>query len=119
MRKYNKYTEEDRMRFFFYHIEELMKPAAAAKVAHINERTAQRWAKQYKEDQTKLLPVKSTTRKRGPPKNLQSEHKEHIKDIYDENAQLTIEQVMKSLTENFEDLKDFQDFSIQLYDKRV
>jgi hypothetical protein len=40
---YNIYTNEDRLRYFFYLHKKLLKPAEAAKLANVNPETARKW----------------------------------------------------------------------------
>lgn len=64
-----------------------MSAAAAAREVGVNTRTGQSWAKAYRDDPEKKVPMSKTDKKRGPkPTLLATEHKSHVINYIDENA---------------------------------
>ncbi|CEP11724.1 hypothetical protein [Parasitella parasitica] len=68
----------------------------------IESRTAQRCWKSYLE--TSEVPLKKTTKNRGRPSNFTEEHKAHVLDLVDNDSQVTVMDVVESLTKSFEDV---------------
>lgn len=64
----------------------------------VKERTAQRWRRSYEE--TGEVPIKKATRNPGRPNNFTEEHKAHILDLVDDDPQVTVCDVVKSLTKS-------------------
>ncbi|KAI8645490.1 hypothetical protein BD408DRAFT_338536, partial [Parasitella parasitica] len=52
----NIYTNEDRLRYFFFLHEKLIKPTGAAKLANINPEAARMWKRKYEKDLEKKAP---------------------------------------------------------------
>lgn len=67
----------------------------------VEERTAQRWWRSYEE--TGEVPIKKSTRNPGRPNNFTEEHKAHVLDLVDDDPQVTVCDVVESLTKSFED----------------
>ncbi|KAG1568890.1 hypothetical protein G6F50_006877 [Rhizopus delemar] len=81
---YDIYTNEDRLRYFFYLHEKLLKPAEAAKLANVNPETARKW--------------KASSQ-------LNENHKMHLLNFFDENPSAVIQAAVEDLTKSFEDLE--------------
>ncbi|KAI9349919.1 hypothetical protein BD770DRAFT_326751, partial [Pilaira anomala] len=55
---YNQYSNEDRLKYFYFQHEKLMKPCDAAKAANISYETARKWKRTYNNDLEKNIPFK-------------------------------------------------------------
>jgi transposase len=75
--------------------------AVVGRESGIEERTAQRWWRSYEE--TGEVPIKKSTRIPGRPNNFTEEHKAHVLDLVDNDPQVTVCDVVGSLTKSFED----------------
>lgn len=103
---YNIYTNEDRLRYFFFLHEKLMKPAEAAKLANVNPETARKWKREYEKDPEKKIPFKKTNRTSNrAPSQLNENHKMHLINFFDENPSAVIQDAVENLTKSFEDLE--------------
>jgi transposase-like protein len=103
---YNTYTNEDRLRYFFFIQEKLMKPAEAARLANVNPETARKWKRAFDNDPEQKIPLKKTNRTSNrAPSQLNEQHKAHLVDFFDENPSAVIQDAVDSLTKSFEGLQ--------------
>ncbi|KAG1626021.1 hypothetical protein G6F44_012543 [Rhizopus delemar] len=103
---YNTYTNEDRLRYFFFLHEKLMKPADAAKLANVNPETARKWKREYDNDPEKNIPFKKTNRtSKRAPSQLNENHKMHLINFFNENPSAVIQDAVENLTKSFEGLE--------------
>ncbi|CAO3662919.1 unnamed protein product [Rhizopus microsporus] len=75
--------------------------AVVGKELDVEERTAQRWWRNYEE--TGKVPIKKSTRNPGRPNNSTGEYKTHVLDLVNDDPQVTVCDVVESLTKSFED----------------
>ncbi|KAL4206346.1 hypothetical protein AB4K20DRAFT_1871527 [Rhizopus microsporus] len=100
------YTNEDRLRYFFFLHEKLMKPAEAAKLANVNPETARKWKREYERDPEKKIPFKKTNHiSNRAPSQLNENHKMHLINFFDENPSAVIQDAVENLTKSFEGLE--------------
>lgn len=103
---YNVYTDEDRIRYFFFLHEKLMKHSEAAKLANVNPETARKWKRQYDNDPGKNIPLKKTNRtSKRAPSQLNGSHKMHLVNFFDENPTAVIQDAVEDLIKSFEGLE--------------
>lgn len=103
---YRTYTDEQIEKLIDLVIEQHATAAEAARITGINERTAQRLVKEWKDRGSNELPVRSQTAKRRGPKNkLTEEHSQFLIDYIDENPLAVLEETMDALCARFEGLK--------------
>ncbi|CAO3640728.1 unnamed protein product [Cunninghamella echinulata] len=100
--KSNKYTEMDKYRLIMLILEKLLKAAQAGRQLGIQERTAQRWWKEYRENPDTFFNSKEKTKRKT--KKLHDIHKEHIVEYIDDYPSTAVDQVTESLIKKFEDL---------------
>ncbi|KAI8969389.1 hypothetical protein BDB01DRAFT_856051 [Pilobolus umbonatus] len=98
------YSDRVREQFFELKTEKLLSTRAAALNMGINPRTAQKCVKAYKDSGCESLPVPKEY-KRGRKPVLQKEHKSHLIEFIDENPSAGIDQMVESLTKEFEGLQ--------------
>ncbi|KAG0166060.1 hypothetical protein DFQ30_007644 [Apophysomyces sp. BC1015] len=96
--------EEIKVLVITYHLEKLVSAAKAGREYNVDERTAQRWIKEYKRQQQHGEPDEAK-KKPGPKKTLGEEHKAHLMQYIDDNPSTVLNQAMESLTQQFEGLK--------------
>ncbi|KAG1339684.1 hypothetical protein G6F62_005693 [Rhizopus arrhizus] len=85
----------------------LVSAAAAAREVGVNTRTGQSWAKAYRDDPEKKVPMSKTDKKRGPkPTLLATEHKSHVINYIDENATASAAIPTVTQLEHFEQKRD-------------
>ena len=102
---YSTYTDEDRLRYFYFIQEKLMKPVEAAKLANVNYETARKWKTAYNKDPDQNIPFKKTNRTSNRPQSkLNEQHKSHLIDFFDENPSAVIQDAVENLTKIFEGL---------------
>ncbi|KAK6456056.1 uncharacterized protein RJT20DRAFT_78412, partial [Scheffersomyces xylosifermentans] len=70
----------------------------------IHPKSAQRWIKEYVDNNLEDIPSPKP-RGKAPFKNLNVEQKVHIQELVDDNASITLSEMMNSLTTSFEGLK--------------
>lgn len=103
---YNTYTNEDRLRYFFFIQEKLMKPAEAAKLANVNPEAARKWKRAFDNDPEQKAPLKKTNRiSNRAPSQLNEQHKAHLVEFFDENPSAVIQNAVDNLTKGFEGLQ--------------
>ncbi|SAM04526.1 hypothetical protein [Absidia glauca] len=102
-RRYNKYSNDLKSLVISYHLDKLVSAAKAGREYGVDERTAQKWVKDYKryEDEETSKEKKKVGRKAV----LGEEHKEHLIEFVDNNPSAVIDQALESLTNQFEGLK--------------
>jgi len=98
------YSDKVREQFFELKAEKLLSSRAAALQLGINPRTAQKWAKTYKEGGYETFPSPKKYQ-RGRKPILQDEHKAHLIEFIDENPSAAVDQMVDSLTRSFEGLE--------------
>ncbi|ORZ05227.1 hypothetical protein BCR42DRAFT_338151, partial [Absidia repens] len=88
--------------------------AKAGREYNLDERTAQRWIKEYKRRQEIEVTEQSQQteetaadekKKPGPKKTLSEDHKNHLKQFINDNPSAVLDQAVDSLTQQFKDLK--------------
>lgn len=98
------YSDFTRVTFIDRMIEKPEERRLVAKVANdlnINYRTALRWWNSYKD--TEGIPsYKKSEENSGPKSSLTTKHNEYLQGLLDNNPQLFSDDIMKSLTEQFE-----------------
>lgn len=103
---YNTYSDEDRIRYFYFIQQKLMKPSEAAKAANVNYETARKWVTEYNKDPEKKIPVKKTNRTANrPPSQLNETHKAYVTNFFDDNPTATIDDAVYNLVKSFEGLQ--------------
>ncbi|KAG0732748.1 hypothetical protein G6F23_014014 [Rhizopus arrhizus] len=75
--------------------------AVVGRELSVEEQTAQRWWRSYEE--TGEAPIKKSTRNPERPNNFTEEHKAQVLDLVDDDPQVTVCDVVESLTKSFED----------------
>ncbi|KAG0185626.1 hypothetical protein DFQ28_009058, partial [Apophysomyces sp. BC1034] len=98
------YSEEIKVLVITYHLEKLVSAAKAGREYNVDERTAQRWIKEYKRQQQHGEPDEAK-KKPGPKKTLGEEHKAHLMQYIDDNPSAVLNQAMESLTQQFEGMQ--------------
>lgn len=96
------YSDKQKAVFFYFNRIKLWKAAPSARKAQVEVRTAQKWAKRFKEDPTWNIYEKQTNMFNRKPSQLQEEHKEHLLNFFDKYPQATRHDAVESLTEAFE-----------------
>lgn len=76
--------------------------AKAGRELGINERFAQRWRREYKDSEK--YPYKKSVLNNGREKASTQEHDQHIRKLIDKHPQIFTDNVVDSLTMNFENL---------------
>lgn len=103
--EYNKYEEKDRLLYLYFVVEKRMTNSAAAKAANVNEHTARKWKRKYKENPEEYVPYKLTNLVPSRPESqLNDGHKDHLINFFDKNKRATITDAVDDLTRNFADL---------------
>ncbi|KAI9308534.1 hypothetical protein BJ944DRAFT_227652 [Cunninghamella echinulata] len=102
IRNCNKYTEMDKYRLIMLILEKLLKAGQAGRQLGIQERTAQRWWKEYRENPDIFFNSKEKTKRKT--KKLHDIHKEHIIKYTDDYLSTAVDQVMGSSIKKLEDL---------------
>ncbi|KAG2222431.1 hypothetical protein INT45_009443 [Circinella minor] len=74
--------------------------AKVARHLNINYRTALRWWNHYKE--TEAIPYRKSEENSGPKSSLTTKHNEYLQSLLDNDPQLFSDDIMESLTEQFE-----------------
>ncbi|KAG2210093.1 hypothetical protein INT45_013875 [Circinella minor] len=104
--EYNVYTEKDRLLYLYFVFEKGMKNKQAAEAANINPHTARKWKQKYQQNPEEYVPYKLTNLVPSRPvSQLDDRHKDHLVKFFDENKRATIEDAVKELTQNFENLE--------------
>jgi len=103
-RKNRVYTDHDKRKFFYYFFEHSVPISEAARQVGLPPRIGQKWMKKYNNSEDGEIPM-SKPRGRIPLPTLNSGHKTFLYNLVDENASITLEEMMKELTDNFEGLK--------------
>jgi hypothetical protein len=80
----------------------LCKAAKAARLSGVTERTGQQWAKRLKDEPEWDIFEKQTNKDKQKTGMLQQEHKEYIINLYDQNPQARVVDIVDSLTKSFE-----------------
>lgn len=101
-RKYNVYSDKQKVVFYYFNRVKLWKAAASGRKAQVEVRAAQKWAKRLKEEPDWNIYEKQTNVSNRKPSQLQKEHKEHLIQFFDEYPQATRRDAVESLTEEFE-----------------
>ncbi|KAI9469623.1 hypothetical protein BDB00DRAFT_748178, partial [Zychaea mexicana] len=100
------YTDMQKYKVIWLMEEKRLNAAEAGRQVGMNERVAQRLAKEYYEDPERRIPTGADKKKRGPkPALFEEAHKDHVTRFIDDNSTATVTDVMNSLTAAFEDLK--------------
>ncbi|ORE13001.1 hypothetical protein BCV71DRAFT_76391 [Rhizopus microsporus] len=102
-RSYKNYSDLTRETFIDRKIEKPEERGLVTKVANdlnINYRTALRWWNSYKE--TEEIPYKKSEENSGPKSSFTTKHNEYLQGLLDNDPQLFSDDIMKSLTEQFE-----------------
>ncbi|KAG0734658.1 hypothetical protein G6F57_012312 [Rhizopus arrhizus] len=103
---YKDYNDQTREVFIDRMIEGPMergKVTLHAKDLRINPRTAMRWWKYYEE--TGEVAYKKSQRNSGRPNSFTPEHEQHIQQIVEKDSQLCADDIIDSLTSQFENFK--------------
>ncbi|ORY94092.1 hypothetical protein BCR43DRAFT_551887 [Syncephalastrum racemosum] len=105
-RIYNAYSDMQKEQFFFlYHEKHLTAGKAAAKLG-IPRSTAYSWLKKDEEEPSdEVQPRKVPEKRGGRPRLLNETHQQHVTAFIDDNPSVTLDQMMTSLTEQFDGLK--------------
>lgn len=102
LRQYESYSVDQKTLFIYYLKLKLFSAAKAARMAGINERTGQQWAKRLATDPEWDIYEKNTNKVNRKKSQLQDEHKQHLIGYFDEYPQARTKDAVDSLTENFE-----------------
>lgn len=95
-----------RTRHFFFNLyEKGMSLRAAAAELKIPKSTAYDWKKKYEEGSDVFGRKEGSGRPKGRSAILNEEHQKYLVEMIDENPSLVLDQMMDSLTSQFEDLK--------------
>lgn len=104
--EYNVYTEKDRLLYLYFVFEKGMKNKQAAEAANVNPHTARKWKQKYQQNPEEYVPYKLTNLVPSRPvSQLDDRHKDRLVKFFDENKRATIEDAVKELTQNFENLE--------------
>ncbi|KAI7847118.1 hypothetical protein BDC45DRAFT_578552 [Circinella umbellata] len=104
--EYNVYTEKDRLLYLYFVFEKGMKNKQAAKAANVNPHTARKWKQKYQQNPEEYVPYKLTNLVPSRPvSQLDDRHKDRLVKFFDENKRATVEDAVKELTQNFENLE--------------
>ena len=104
--EYNVYTEKDRLLYLYFVFEKGMKNKQAAEAANVNPHTARKWKQKYQQNPEEYVPYKLTNLVPSHPvSQLDDRHKDRLVKFFDENKRATIEDAVKELTQNFENLE--------------
>ncbi|KAG2194542.1 hypothetical protein INT46_009205 [Mucor plumbeus] len=83
-KRYHRYSNEQKLLFVYYSRIKLFNTAKSGRLAGgISERTAQKWAKKFKEDKDWNIFEKQTNLVNKPKPQLDDKHKLHLLDFYD------------------------------------
>ncbi|CAO3677307.1 unnamed protein product [Rhizopus stolonifer] len=103
---YNVYTEKDRLLYLYFVFEKGMKNKQAAEAVNINPYTARKWKQKHQQNPEEYVPYKLTNLVPSRPvSQLDDRHKYRLVKFFDENKRATIEDAVKELTQNFENLE--------------
>ncbi|CEP17543.1 hypothetical protein [Parasitella parasitica] len=106
---YNNYTDEYRLRYFYFFHEKLLKPSEAAKIANFNYEIAQKMKNSLEQRfREQNIPFKKTDRtsNRPPSKLGERYNKEHLVSFFEENPTTAIIQdAVVDLTRSFQGLE--------------
>lgn len=80
----------------------MYKAAKAARLSGVTERTSQQWAKRLRGEPEWGIFEKQTNKDKQKTGMLQQEHREFIIDLYDQNPQARVIDIVESLTKSFE-----------------
>ncbi|KAI7847508.1 hypothetical protein BDC45DRAFT_525920, partial [Circinella umbellata] len=94
--EYNVYTEKDRLLYLYFVFEKGMKNKQAAEAA--NQKRKQNPEEHVPYKLTNLVPSR-------PVSQLDDRHKDRLVKFFDDNKRATIEDAVKELTQNFENLE--------------
>lgn len=101
---YTIYSDDLKVLVIQYYLEKLTSAAKAGREYNVDERTAQRWIKEYKKQQGQQ-DQDMKKNKPGVKKILGDEHKTYLKKFIDDNPSAVLDQVVDGLTQQFEGLK--------------
>ncbi|CAO3591757.1 unnamed protein product [Absidia cylindrospora] len=102
-RNYSTHSEDLKSLVIAYHLGKLVSATKAGKEYGVDARTTQQWIKAYKESGQKDE-TNDKKSKPGPKPRLGDEHKRVIIDFVDNNSSAVVDQVVDSLTKQFEGL---------------
>lgn len=102
---YNKYSNEQKLLSVYFNRVKLFNAAKSGRLAGgIAERTAQKWAKRFKEDKNWNILGKQTNLINRPKPQIGQEHKDHLVNFFDDNPQARLIDAVDSLTLHFAEL---------------
>ncbi|KAI8876605.1 hypothetical protein K501DRAFT_288820, partial [Backusella circina FSU 941] len=102
---YRKYKDEDKEKFFYYYTQTDMSTRAIAKKLNIPQSTTQTRVSQDKEDPQDIIMRRPRSgRPVGRPPLLDETHEKFLINLVDENASIVLDDMMDSLTNEFEGL---------------
>ncbi|CEG71153.1 hypothetical protein RMATCC62417_06936 [Rhizopus microsporus] len=105
LRSNRKYTNSDKERFFFSMYEQGLSLRKAAAQLSIPHSTAQSWKKKYEMGEDVFKRKEGSGRPQDRPAILNEEHQKYLLDLVDDNPSLVLDQMMESLTSQFEGLE--------------
>lgn len=103
-KSYKVYFPDQKVLFLYYLQVKLYKAAKAARLSSVTERTGQQWAKRLRDEPEWSIFEKQTNKDKQKTGMLQQEHREFIIDLYDQNPQARVIDIVESLTKSFENL---------------
>ncbi|KAG1499318.1 hypothetical protein G6F47_010792 [Rhizopus delemar] len=101
-KSYKIYSPDQKALFLYYLQVKLYKAAKAAGLSDVAERTGQQWAKRLRNEPEWDIFEKQTNKDKQKIGMLQQEHKEYIINLYDQNPQARVVDIVESLTKSFE-----------------
>ena len=105
IRTYRSYKPSEKEMLFYLVFEKGKSVRAAALELRINPRTAQNWVKKDQEDPQGEIVRRAGSGRPGQPSKFNDEHQKFLVNLVDEHASIVLDEMMSSLTEQFEDLK--------------
>ncbi|KAG1489538.1 hypothetical protein G6F49_012200 [Rhizopus delemar] len=101
-KSYKIYSPDRKVLFLYYLQVKLYKAAKAARLSGVAERTGQQWAKRLRDEPEWDIFEKQTNKDKQKTGMLQQEYKEYIINLYDQNPQARVVDIVESLTKSFE-----------------
>ncbi|CEP16997.1 hypothetical protein [Parasitella parasitica] len=102
---YRSYKDSEKEKFFYYLYEKGMSIRGAAAELKIPKSTAYEWKKKFEEGGDVFTRKEGSGRPVGRPAILNEEHQKYLVEMIDENPSLVLDQMMDSLTSQFEGLQ--------------
>lgn len=104
-KRYNSYSDMQKEQFFFLYHEKLLTAGKAAAKLGIPRSTAYTWVKKNEEEPSDEIQQRKVPKAGGGrPRLLNETHQQHLTAFIDDNPSVTLDQMMTSLTDQFDGL---------------